>query len=153
MNEVRSPASRGIPSKKSLLFDYFDLPMSLSARWELEDLLKIVFPPLLQKAQYEIALKLLHLFKEKSEVTGEELAAWQKQQNIASSTLRNLVIPKLIRVGMLARERKNPTGQELKDKRKEMVLKLSNRFGEAMKHLGSEWVALTETWKIKRKVN
>ncbi|NUN11539.1 hypothetical protein HUU53_02740 [Candidatus Micrarchaeota archaeon] len=145
------PASRGIPSKKALLFDYFDLPMSVTARWEVDDVLKLVFPPQLQKVQYDIALRLMHLFKEKEEVSGEDLSQWQDEQKIASSTLRNLVIPKLVRVGMLARERKNPTGQDLKDKRKEMVLRLSNRFGESLKHVGSEWASLTEAWKEKRR--
>jgi len=146
-----SPASRGIPSKRSLWFDYGQLPMAVTARWEAEDFLKLVFPPQYQRAQYDIAVKLVHLLGEHEEIGGDELATWMQANGVPNSTLRNLVIPKLYRVGMVARERRNPTGQDLKDKRHRMVLKLSNRFGEALKHIGGEWVSLVETGRIKRK--
>lgn len=146
-----SPASRGIKSKESLQFDYDKLPMSLEARWEPDDVLKIVFPPALQKAQYDIAVKLLRWLADKGEARGRDIEDWAVQNTIPSSTLRNLVIPKLVRVGMLARERRNPTGQGDKDKRHEMVLVLSKRFGEAFQHIGREWSSIVETWRIKKK--
>ena len=149
--ELKSPASRGISSKKALWFEYDNLPMSLGARWELEDLLKIVFPPHLQKAQYNIAVELVKMIGEQGEVDGDFLAAWQHSRQIPNSTLRNLVIPKLVRCGLLGRERQNPTGQTKKDSRHHMVLKLSNRFGEALKHMGMEWTTLAETFKEKRR--
>ncbi|MFA4946022.1 MAG: hypothetical protein WC607_00565 [Candidatus Micrarchaeia archaeon] len=146
-----SPATRGIPSKRSLWFDYGQLPMSLGARWEPEDFLKLVFPPQYQAVQYEIALKLLHFLSEREEADGDALATWMEKEGVANSTLRNLVIPKLVRTGMVARERRNPTGQDDRDKRHAMVLKASNRFGEAFKHVGSEWTSLVETWRVKRR--
>ena len=149
--ELKSPASRGISSKKALWFEYDNLPMPLGARWELEDLLKIVFPPHLQKAQYEIAVELVRMIGEQGEVDGDYLAAWQHSRHISNSTLRNLVIPKLVRSGLLVRERKNPTGQSKKDSRHHMLLKLSNRFGEALKHVGQEWGTLVETFREKRR--
>ena len=145
------PASRGIPSKKSLWFEYSALPMPVTARWEAEDVLKLIFPPQAQAAQYEIACKLVRFLAERGEADGDSIAAWQAEQKIPNSTLRNLVIPKLVRVGMLSRERENPTGQDDKDKRHGMRLMLSTRFGEAFKHVGAEWVSLVETWKVKRK--
>lgn len=151
MAEVKGPASRGISSKKALWFEYDNLPMSLGARWELEDITKLVFPPHLQKAQYDLAVALLKLVGEQGEVDGDLLAAWQHASRIPNSTLRNLVIPKLVRCGLLARERKNPTGQSNKDKRHHMVLKLSARFGEAFKHVGVEWSTLVETFKEKKR--
>ncbi len=147
------PASRGIKSKESLQFDYDKLPMSLEARWEPEDVLKLIFPPALQKAQYDIAVKLLRWLADKQEARGRELEGWATQNAIPNSTLRNLVIPKLVRVGVLARERRNPTGQGEKDKRHEMVLILSKRFGEALQHIGKEWSSIVETWRIKKKAN
>ncbi len=149
--ELKSPASRGISSKKALWFEYDKLPMSLGARWELEDLLKIIFPPHLQQAQYTIAVSLLKLVGENGEADGDLLAAWQHSKNIPNSTLRNLVIPKLIRCGLISRERKNPTGQTKKDNRHQMVLRLSSRFSEALKHIGQEWGTLVETYKEKRR--
>lgn len=151
MEEIRSPASRGISSKKALWFEYDKLPMSLGARWEMEDVLKLVFPPHLQKAQYAIAVSLVNILGEEGEVNGDTIAAWQHSRQIPNSTLRNLVIPKMVRCGLIARERQNPTGQTNKDKRHHMVLKLSSRFGEAFKHIGSEWNTLVETLKEKRK--
>lgn len=145
------PASRGIKSKEALRFDYDKLPLSLEARWEPEDVLKLVFPPELQKAQYEIAVKLLRWLSQKQEARGREIEEWAVQNAIPSSTLRNLVIPKLVRVGMVARERRNPSGQTQKDKRHEMVLVLSKRFGEAWQHIGREWSSMVETWRIKKK--
>ncbi|MBU1197419.1 hypothetical protein KJ765_02800 [Candidatus Micrarchaeota archaeon] len=145
------PASRGIPSKESLWFAYSKLPMSTEARWEPDDILKLVFPPQYKRSQYDIALKLLKHLSEREQLTGDELAAWQAQQHIPNSTLRNLVIPRLIAVGLIARERRNPTGQTEKDKRHHMVLKTSKRFGEAFKHIGEQWNAMVETWRVKRK--
>ncbi len=114
-------------------------------------MLKLVFPPELQEAQYEIALKLVSFLSSRESANGDELAGWAQENGVPNSTLRNLVIPKMIRVGLLARERVNPTGQGEKDKRHRMVLKLSKRFGEAMQHAGREWNALVETWRVKRK--
>ncbi len=149
MESPKRPPSRGIKSKESLQFDYDKLPMSLNARWEPEDILKIIFPPQLQKVQYEIATKLLRFLSEKREARGREIEEWAAGNSISNSTLRNLVIPKLVRVGLLARERRNPTGQGEKDKRHEMVLVLSKRFGEAFQHIGREWNAIVETWRVK----
>ncbi len=145
------PASRGIPSRRALLLNYDKPPMPWSARWEKEDVLKLVFPPDLQEAQYSIALKLVSFLSDKESVNGDELAVWAQENGVPNSTLRNLVIPKMIRLGLLARERVNPTGSEGKDKRHRMVLKLSKRFGEAMQHAGSEWSSLVETWRVKRR--
>ena len=147
----QEPASRGIPSKRALWFEYDNLPMPVTARWEAEDVLRIVFPPQLQRAQYEIAVKLVRFLASNDSVDGLALAEWQASEGIPNSTLRNLVIPKMVRIGMLGRERKNPTGQHDKDKKHHMVLKLSTRFGEAFRHVGGEWSALVEAWRVKRR--
>ncbi len=144
------PASRGIPSKESLWFSYAKLPMAVTARWEVEDVLKLVFPPQYKGKQYDAALKLIQQLSKSEQMDGDALAKWQEENKIANSTLRNLVIPRLIAVGMLARERMNPTGQTDKDKRHAMVLKLSLRFGEAMQHVGQQWNSIVETWRVKR---
>ncbi|MFH1107030.1 MAG: hypothetical protein V1787_03975 [Candidatus Micrarchaeota archaeon] len=144
------PASRGIPSKESIWYSYSKLPMAVTARWEAEDLLKLVFPPQFKGKQYEVALKLVQQLSTAEQIDGDSLARWQQENGIANSTLRNLVIPRLISVGMLARERVNPTGQTEKDKRHAMVLKLSLRFGEAFQHVGQQWNSIVETWRVKR---
>jgi hypothetical protein len=145
------PASRGIPSKKSLWFEYSKLPMAVTARWEAEDVLQIVFPAWAQKAQYDIACKLVRFLSERDNADGDAIAQWAGERQIPNSTLRNLVIPKLIRCGLVSRERVNPTGETEKDKKHKMVLSLSTKFGESFKHIGGEWNALVETWKIKRR--
>ncbi len=149
-NPAEGPATRGIPSKESVFFVYSKLPMSLEARWEFEDILKLIFPPQYKKTQYEMAVKLVKLLGEKGEASGEELSAWIENNKISESTLRNLVIPRLVSSGMIARERSNPTGQTDKDKRHEMNLKLSTRFGEAFKHIGSEWNGIIQAWRLKK---
>ncbi|MBI4360212.1 hypothetical protein HY572_00385 [Candidatus Micrarchaeota archaeon] len=147
---MNGPPSRGIATKKALLFEYGKLPMSLNARWEVEDVLKIVFPPALQKVQYDVAVRLVkHLLLE-GEMDGRAISKWQAEAAVANSTLRNLVIPKLVRTGLLARERRSPTGQDDKDKRHKMVIKPSLRFGQALQHVGREWNSLVETARIKR---
>ncbi len=151
IKKTGEPASRGIPSKESLWFHYNKLPMSLQARWETEDILKLIFPPQFKKAQFEIGGKLLVYLASKEEATGDDVAEWAVKNTIPTSTLRNLVIPRMIATGLLARERKNPTGQTDKDKRHEMVLRISTKFGEALKHIGGEWTSIVETWKVKRK--
>ncbi|MEK6954977.1 MAG: hypothetical protein AABX01_08240 [Candidatus Micrarchaeota archaeon] len=145
------PASRGIPSKESIWFHYNKLPMSLQGRWETDDILKLVFPPQYKKAQFAIAGKLLSHLASTEEATGDQVAQWAVKNSIPMSTLRNLVIPRMIACGFLARERKNPTGQTDKDKRHEMVLRVSGKFGEALLHIGGEWTSIVETWKVKRK--
>lgn len=150
--KTKAPPSRGIKSKEALHFVYDKLPMSLNARWEAEDVLKIVFPPHLQRAQYEIALKLILFLKDKEEASGHEVTEWAKAHNVPNSTLRNLVIPKLKKMGLIALGRRNPTGTDKKDKRHPMVLTLSKRFGEALQHIGKQWSELVETWRAKRKI-
>lgn len=147
----KTPFSRGIPSKTALKFVYDDLPMSLEARWEAKDVLALIFPPDFQKTQYEIAVSLIDFLSTRDGVSGQELNAWMLKNGIANSTLRNLVIPKLVRVGMLSRSRQKPSGQGTKDKHHPMLLSVSNRFGEALKHVGSEWVSLVNTWRFKQK--
>lgn len=148
----KTPFSRGIPSKTALKFVYDDLPMSLEARWEAKDILALVFPPDFQKTQYEIAVNLINFLSTREGVTGQELNAWMLENGIANSTLRNLVIPKLVRIGMLSRSRQNPSGLgSVKDKRHPMRLSVSNRFGEALKHIGNEWTSLVNTWRFKQK--
>ncbi|MFH0972224.1 MAG: hypothetical protein V1835_06715 [Candidatus Micrarchaeota archaeon] len=151
IKKTGEPASRGIPSKESLWFHYNKLPMSLQARWETDDILKLIFPPQYKKAQYAIAGKLLLYLASIEEATGDDVAEWAIKNSIPTSTLRNLVIPRMIAVGFLSRERKNPTGQTDKDKRHEMVIRVSTKFGEALTHIGGEWTSIVETWKVKRK--
>jgi predicted transcriptional regulator len=144
------PVTRGVPSKESIYFIYSKLPMSLEARWEVEDILKIVFPPQYKKSQYECAVKMVKFLGEEGEVNGKKLSDWVSNNKISESTLRNLVIPRLVTVGMIARERSDPTGRTDKDKRHEMILKLSTRFGEAFKHVGGEWNGIIQAWRIKK---
>ena len=147
---TQAPPTRGLSAKAAIHFEYDKLPLPVSARWDYEDILKIIFHPTLQQAQYELAKKLILLVKEKTQVSGEELASWAEKNSIPNSTLRNLVIPKLIRVGMLVRERRNPSGQTNKDKKHEMILRISTKFGEAFQHIGREWNGIVESWKLKK---
>ncbi|MFH1442683.1 MAG: hypothetical protein ABIG96_01495 [Candidatus Micrarchaeota archaeon] len=151
IRKTGEPASRGIPSKESIWFHYNKLPMSLQARWETDDILKLVFPPQYKKMQYEIAGKLLIYLASTEEATGDDVAEWATKNSVPMSTLRNLVIPRMIACGFLARERKNPTGMTDKDKRHEMVIRTSTKFGEALRHIGGEWTSIVETWRVKRK--
>ncbi|MBI5228708.1 hypothetical protein HY991_01260 [Candidatus Micrarchaeota archaeon] len=149
--KVARVKAKGIPAKRAIWFEYDRLPMPTTARWEYQDILKLVFPPVAQRAQYEIAGKLVLLLSRREEADGNVIAEWAKEEQIPNSTLRNLVIPKLIRVGILARERVAPTGLTEKDKRRPMILKLSTKFGDALKHIGEEWTSIVETWRVKRK--
>lgn len=142
-------ASRGLPSKKSIQLEYDKLPVPLNIRWEYNDVLQLIFPEQLQKAQYEIASKLIKLLKEKIRVRGQEVSEWAINNNIPNSTLRNLVIPKLIRTGLIVRERINPSGQTNQDKRREMVLTLSSKFGNMLIHIGKEWNYIVDTARFK----
>ncbi|MFH1200413.1 MAG: hypothetical protein V1708_05065 [Candidatus Micrarchaeota archaeon] len=147
------PASRGIPSKESLWFCYSKLPMALTARWEAEDVIKLVFPPQFKGKQYDAALRLVIALSKAEQMDGDALAKWQAENKVANSTLRNLVIPRLISAGMIARERVNPTGQTDKDKRHAMVIKLSMRFGDSLSHIALQWNSIVETWRVKRQQN
>ncbi|VVB70939.1 Uncharacterised protein [uncultured archaeon] len=147
---VQMPPSRGVPSKSSIQFEYDKLPLPVTARWDYEDVLKIIFPPKFQNAQYDLAKKVILLVKEKGAIDGDALGDWATKNNIPNSTLRNLVIPKLIRVGMLTRERQNPSGQTNQDKKHRMILKISTKFGEAFQHIGREWNGIVESWKLKK---
>ncbi len=144
------PVTRGIPSKESVFFVYSKLPMSLEARWEADDILKIIFPPQYKKSQFDCAVKLVKFLAVEGEVNSDRLSDWIESSGVSESTLRNLVIPRLVAIGMVARERSNPTGQTDKDKRHGMKLKLSTRFGEAFKHIGSEWNGIVQAWRIKK---
>jgi hypothetical protein len=137
---------KSMPSGESLWFNYDKLPKKIKQRWELDDVLELIFPKEFNPAQKDIASKLIKTMLNKPEgLSGEEIEEFRKANEISNATLRNLVIPKLVRIGLISRERDSPTGQTNKDKHHMMIIKLSESFGNALKKIGEEINSIINT--------
>jgi len=141
---------RSIPSKESLWFNYKKLPKRPDQRWEIEDVIQLVFPKEFLPKQHEIAVELIKFmlpYHKEGGVYGNQIESFRKEKGFSNATLRNLVIPKLVRIGLLTRERVNPTGQTHKDKRHRMKLKLSHKFDMSLQRIGLQLETIIKTYE------
>lgn len=150
----RQIASRGVPSSESIYLPRYDSPELRSFQdknesatrsiWNVEELTNFIFSKKYQPKYYEIAIGFLKLLTEKTEVTGEEIAAFVKSNNISKATFYNRVLPRMKRVGMLKVERDTIVAIESKRKFCPMRISLSKTFGNYFMKIGDSWLAVVD---------
>ncbi len=146
-----SIASRGVPSSESIYLPRHDSPELRSFQdqnenitrnlWNLEEVTNFVFSKKHQAIYYSIACGFLKLLSEKTQVSGDEIAAYVRTNNISKATFYNRVLPRLKRVGMIKVERDTIVAIESKRKFRPMRISLSKTFGNYFMKIGDSWLA------------
>ncbi len=153
-SEPRTIASRGVPSSESIYLPRHDSPELRSFQdknesitrsiWNVEELTNFIFSKKYQPKYYEIALGFLKLLYEKTEMSGEETAAFVRNNGISKATFYNRVLPRLKRVGMVKVERDTVVAIESKRKFRPMRISLSKTFGNYFMKIGDSWLAVVD---------
>ncbi|MFB6089255.1 MAG: hypothetical protein ABEK36_05745 [Candidatus Aenigmatarchaeota archaeon] len=113
-------------------------------RWGLEDIINHVFPEKYQTRSNEYAGKLMRFVVENPEgVDKNMLGKFLEDNDIPESTAYNVVIPKLVRFGLLEREREE--NESNPSRGWYMILKPSISYSSHLSKLASEWKSLYKT--------
>ena len=152
--ETRAIPSRGVPSSESIylprhdseeLRSFQDKSENLTRNlWNLDEIANFIFSKRYQPKYHEIALGFLKMLAEKTEITGEETAAFVKTNNVSKATFYNRVLPRLKRVGMVKVERDTVVAVESKRKFRPMRISLSKTFGNYFMKIGDSWLAVVD---------
>ncbi len=147
-------ASRGVPSEESIYLPRYDSDELRSFQdknesitrnlWSTEELTNFIFSKRYQPKYHEIAFGFLKMLTEKTQVSGEEIAAFVKDNSISKATFYNRVLPRLRRVGMIKVERDTVVAIESKRKFRPMRISLSKTFGNYFMKIGDSWLAIVD---------
>jgi hypothetical protein len=150
----RQIASRGVPSSESIYLPRYDSPELRSFQdknetitrsiWNVEELTNFIFSKKYQPKYFEIATGFLKLLTERTEITGEDIAAFVKNNSISKATFYNRVLPRMKRVGMIKVERDTIVAIESKRKFRPMRISLSKTFGNYFMKIGDSWLAVVD---------
>ncbi|MEW6748254.1 MAG: hypothetical protein AB1295_00940 [Candidatus Micrarchaeota archaeon] len=156
-HETQNPkliSSRGVPSSESIylprhdsdeLRSFQDRNENLTRNpWNVEELTNFIFSKKYQPRYYEIALGFLNLLSGKTQVSGEEIAAYVRENEVSKATFYNRVLPRLKRVGMVKVERDTVVAVESKRKFRPMRISLSKTFGNYFMKIGDSWLAMVD---------
>ena len=152
------PKSRGVPAKESLWLDDVrkrrdDWKYHRKVRLELEQILRIIFPPDYQEKYYEVALKFMKQLLSKGTLKGQDTGEFIKTNSFSKATFYNVILPRLKKVGMvrLEREEFNLSGSKQKYYRK--IIKPSKQFSIFFTKLAEEYDSILDTAEANRPEN
>lgn len=150
----KRPASSGIPSDESLwLPSHYGVELKRkgglekTVYWDVGEVVDFIFPRRFQPVYHQVASDFLSLVLEKDWVTKDEIAVFLSQKGYSKSTLENKVIPKLVRFGLLKREREITAGM---GKGRALILSNSLTFSNYLERIGFAWNMLVSTSRKKR---
>jgi len=148
------PATKGIRSKDSLYLPPHDGKfitdkggLNKNIIWSAKDVIDFIFPEIYQPKYNEIAVKFINFVLEYEKTGKEEISLFLKNNNYSRSTLENVIIPKLVRFGLLKRERE----QAKSGKNRYLVLSDSLTFSNYLERIASAWNMIVLTARQKRK--
>jgi hypothetical protein len=151
----RPPSSSGIPSNESLcLPSHYGRDVKAKGGldktvfWTVSDVLDFVFPSKYQPTYHKVSCKLVELIMTKGYAGKKDITKFMKENEISKSTLENKVIPKLVRFGLLKREREFKAGL---GKGRGLVLSESLTFTAYLDRVGFAWNMLVSTARKKNK--
>ena len=153
MEKPEPPMGNRLKSKESLYF-----PSVLGKkwknidpdiRWELGDVINHIFPKEYQEKSYEHALKLMDfLLNNPRGIDKKILSEFLRNEGLPKSTIYNIIIPKLVKFGLI--ERKRETNVSNPNKGWFMVLKPSISFSSHLQKLANEWKSIYKTATSKK---
>jgi len=152
--DKKAIASRGVPSLESIYLPRHDSPELRSFQdnnesmtrnlWNAEEVTNFIFAKKYQPKYYEIAFGFVRLLCEKTELTGDDIAAYVRSNGVSKATFYNRVLPRLKRVGMIKVERDTIVAVESKRKYRPMRISLSKTFGNYFMKIGDSWLAIVD---------
>ena len=147
------PNEKRLRSKESLYFpsvlgDKWK-PVDPDIRWELSDIINHVFPREYQEKSHEYACKLMEfLLKNPGGIDKKMLSEFIKSENLPPSTLYNIVIPKLVKLGLIERKRESNLSNPARGWF--LILKPSMAFSSHLGKLAAEWRSIYKTACLKK---
>ncbi len=148
-NEKPVPIKGGtLKSKESLYFPSVQgdkwAAIDSDIRWDLEDIINHIFPEEYQERSNKYASKLVDFVLSNPDgVDKDMLSDFLESQGIPSSTAYNVVIPKLVKFGILQRERESVESDP--GRGWFMILKPSKSFSSHLEKLAREWKSICKT--------
>ncbi len=134
----------GIPSEDQLYLPRKDTLDDLlkkqgairtSTSWNLQDVLQFIFPEKYRKSYHAVALEFLATLQANGgSLTSTQIGEFVEKTKVSKATFYNKVLPRLVRVGMLDRNRE-PTSNK-------MTVKWSNQFALYLEKIAFEWKRL-----------
>jgi hypothetical protein len=150
----RPPSSHGIPSDESLWLPSHDGKavrekggLDKTVIWSVPDVVDFIFPKDFQPKYHEVAVKFVELLLSCEVVTKKEIGKFLKDNGFSKATLENKVIPKLVRFGLIKREREYKAGL---GKGRSLVLSDSLTFTNYLERIGFAWNMLVSTARTRR---
>jgi len=150
----KPPSSAGIPSSESLcLFPHYGAELKKkggldkTVYWDVSELCDFIFPKKYQPTYHKVASDFLSLVLERDWVTKKDISKFLKESDYSKSTLENKVIPKLVRFGLIKREREYKTGL---GKGRALILSESLTFTNYLERIGFAWNMLVSTSRKKK---
>ena len=148
-------ASHGIPTSESLWMPpHYGVELKRkggldkAVYWDVGELVDFIFPHRYQPTYHRVACDFVNLVLERDWVTKKEIGEFLKSKGYSKSTLENKVIPKLVRFGLLKREREITAGM---GKGRALILSDSLTFANYLERVAFAWNMLVSTGR-KRKV-
>jgi hypothetical protein len=148
------PPTRGIPADESLwmprhygkeIKDKGGLDKAVM--WGVEDVVDFVFPRKYQPKYFRVAADFLELLLKDEEVTKKEISEFLKEKQYSRSTLENKIIPKLVRCGLVKRERELEGAM---GKGRSLILSESLTFTNYLERIAFAWNSLVSTARRKK---
>jgi len=134
----------GIPSaeqfflpRKDTLDDLLKKPGAIrsSTAWNMEDVMQFIFPQKYRSSYHAVAVSFLAaLQKNGGSLSSAQIGDFVSSSGASKATFYNKVLPRLVRVGMIDRNRE-PTS-------KKMTVKWSNQFSGYLEKIAFEWKRL-----------
>jgi len=149
------PVSKGIPVAESLY-----LPKHYGSEikdkggldktviWDVNDVVDFIFPRKYQPTYFKVASDFVKLLLEREETRKKDISDFLKETGYSRSTLENKIIPKLVRFGLLKREREIEPGLR---KGRALILTESLTFTNYLERIAFAWNMLVSTARQKRK--
>lgn len=150
----KRPASSGIPSDESLwLPAHYGVEIKRKGGfertiyWDVGEVVDFIFPRRFQPVYHQVASDFVKLVLEKDWVTKKEIGEFLTEKGYSKSTLENKVIPKLVRFGLLKREREITAGM---GEGRALILSDSLSFSTYLERIGFAWNMLVSTSRKKK---
>lgn len=149
------PTSRGIPSDESLwLPRHYGKEIKEKGGldeeiiWSIDDVVDFIFPRAYQPKYHKVAVDFLNVVLANEKTTKDEIGKFLSDNKYSRSTLENKVIPKMVRFGLIKREREMEGSM---GKGRALILSDSLTFNAYLKKIGDSWKAQVATARHKRK--